>query len=236
MKVHRTKAVSDESLRVFDVSLINFGLVAAVICIPLAHCCTSFSVISLAMLLFLIMDPFGNLIVVHSLLAHIPSGKRRLIVLREGAFAAIILLLAALFGSRLLSMLQLNETSLRLAGGIVLFLIALGMLFPSRKIIEETAEESPLIVPIAMPLIAGPSAISMVILFSEKHLTTIVAGAILLATVVNSLVLSLASPIFSLLRSRGAIALERLMGMLLILISVQMVLDSIEAFIAELGK
>ena len=187
---------------------------------------------SIALLLFLIMDPFGNLVVVNALLSELPSRAKKLVVLREGAIAAAILLIATFFGRTLLGTLGLEEHSLRLAGGIVLFLIAFGMLFPSRRIVEEPTTDSPLIVPIAMPLIAGPSAISMVILFAERHSTMMVAGAVLLAATAATILLSLSSGIFAFLGRRGATALERLMGMLLIMLSVQMVLDGIDAFLA----
>ncbi len=187
--------------------------------------------ISLTLLLFLIMDPFGNLVVVNTLLAEIPAGRRRLIVLREAAIATGILLGAAFVGGSVLGVLGLEQYSLRLAGGIVLFLIALGMLFPSRRMIEEPTVESPLIVPIAMPLIAGPSAISMVILFSEKHSAMDVSLAILIASAATTALLAASSTIFTFLGRRGAIALERLMGMLLIMLSVQMVLDGINAYL-----
>jgi len=177
------------------------------------------------------MDPFGNLVVVNTLLSELSPRKRVAVILREGAIATAILLIAAFFGSTLLATLGLEEYSLRLAGGIVLFLIALGMLFPSHKMLDEPAGESPLVVPIAMPLIAGPSAISMAVLFSEEYSVSLVAGAIMLAAVATTVVLSLSSQIFSLLGRRGAMAMERLMGMLLIMLSVQMVLDGINAFV-----
>ena len=187
--------------------------------------------ISIAVLLFLIMDPFGNLVVLNSLLADIPSSKRRRIILREAVIATVILLAAAFLGGGLLNLLGLQEYSLRLAGGIVLFLIALGMLFPSRRVIEESTGEAPLIVPIAMPLIAGPSAIAMVILFSEKHSPLIVSAAVLIAAAASTGLLAASSVIFDYLGRRGAVALERLMGMLLIMLSVQMVLDGIDAYL-----
>ncbi len=187
--------------------------------------------VSLALLLFLIMDPFGNLVILNSLLAEFPPPKKRLIILREASIATVILLIASLFGGSILHLLGLQEYSLRLAGGIVLFLIALGMLFPSRRMIDEPAGETPLVVPIAMPLIAGPSAISMVILFSEKHSATTVSAAVMIAAIASTVVLAASSAIFSILGRRGAIALERLMGMLLIMLSVQMILDGINAYL-----
>lgn len=191
--------------------------------------------ISLALLLFLIMDPFGNLVAINTLLGNFTPAKRRLIVLREAGIATVILLLAGLLGGAVLDTLGLEEHALRLSGGIVLFLIALGMLFPSRRMIEEDAGEAPLIVPIAMPLIAGPSAISMVILFSEKHGSGTVASAVLVASLASALLLAASSVIFGFLGRRGAAALERLMGMLLIMLSVQMVLDGIDAYIISRG-
>jgi len=191
--------------------------------------------ISIAILLFLIMDPFGNLVILNSLLGDFPASKRRLIIFREAAIATLILLVAAFFGGTLLEAIGLQEHSLRLAGGIVLFLIALGMLFPSRRIIEESSGEAPLVVPIAMPLIAGPSAISMVILFSQKHSPGIVSGAVLLAAFASTVLLAASSTIFAFLGRRGATALERLMGMLLIMLSVQMILDGIDAYLLSRG-
>ncbi len=186
--------------------------------------------ISFALLLFLIMDPFGNMIAVNSILSGVPTRKRPFIIFREAAIATGILLVAVFAGGPLLGALGLEDYSLRLAGGIVLFLIALGMVFPSRRVIDESADDAPLIVPIAMPLIAGPSAISMVILFSEKMSETEVAAAVLIASAASSVILALSGRLFSLLGIHGAVALERLIGMVLIIISVQMILDGFDAY------
>jgi multiple antibiotic resistance protein len=181
------------------------------------------------------MDPFGNLIVVNTILAEIPSQKRKWIILREAGIATAILLAAIFVGGPLLSTLGLEEHALRLAGGIVLFLIALGMLFPSRKVIDEPSTDSPLIVPIAMPLIAGPSAISMVILFSEKHPLLEVSAAVLIASAASAILLVASPVLFNFLGRRGAVALERLMGMILIMLSVQMLLDGLDAYFLSRG-
>lgn len=187
--------------------------------------------LSLALLLFLVMDPFGNLVPVNTLLADYPPRQRRLILLREAAIATVILLIATFAGSALLGTLGLEEHALQLAGGIILFLIALGMVFPSRRILDETGPDPPLIVPIAMPFIAGPSAISMAILFSEKHPVAMVATAVLLASLAGALLLTASPTLFSLLGRRGAKALESLVGMILIILSVQMILDGIDAYL-----
>lgn len=191
--------------------------------------------ISISILLFLIMDPFGNLVPLNSLMSDLSPQRKRLVVLREAAIATVILLLVAFFGSNVLALLGLHEHSLRLAGGIVLFLIALGMLFPSKSMMEDFSGDAPLIVPIAMPLIAGPSAISMVILFAEKHALTVVSGAVLIAAGVSTLILVASPSIFAFLGKRGANALERLMGLLLIMLSVQMILDGINAYLDSRG-
>ncbi|MEM7384700.1 MAG: MarC family protein, partial [Verrucomicrobiota bacterium] len=177
--------------------------------------------IALAILLFLIMDPFGNLVIVNALLKELTPRERRIVILREAAIATGILLLAALGGGSLLDLLGLKDHSLRLAGGIVLFLIALGMLFPSRRLIDETTGEPPLIVPIAMPLIAGPSALSMVILFSKEHPLNMAIGAVVLASLGSVMILVASPALLRFLGRRGTTALERLMGMLLIMLSVQ---------------
>ena len=191
--------------------------------------------LSLALMLFLIMDPFGNLVTLNALLANQTPRRRCLILLRESLIATVLLLLAAVVGGSFLRSLGLEAHALSISGGIVLFLIALGMVFPTRRILEESVSDAPLIVPIAMPLIAGPSAISMVILFAERMPLVSVCSAVLIASVGSATLLA-ASPIFShYLGKRGAAALERLVGMLLVMISVQMILNGIDAYIRARG-
>lgn len=190
---------------------------------------------SLTILLFLIMDPFGNMVVINSLLADVETKKRRRIIFREALIATVILLAATFIGGWVLSFLGLKEHALRLAGGIVLFLIALGMLFPTRRVLDESISDSALIVPIAMPLIAGPSAISMVILFSEKQPLTEVVGAVLIASAFSTAILTFSSIIFGFLGRRGAMAVERLMGMLLVMLAVQMILDGVDAYLKSIA-
>jgi len=188
--------------------------------------------LSLALLLFLVMDPFGNLVVVNSLLGKHSPPKRRRILLRESAIATFLLLATAWGGKWLLGALGLGQASLSISGGIVLFMIAMGMLFPSKRMIDEEIDDNPLIVPLAMPLIAGPSAISIVILFGEKHSGINVYGAILLASAASAFILWASPWVFAFLGRRGASALERLIGMLLIMISVQMVIDGVSSYIS----
>lgn len=187
---------------------------------------------ALAVLLFVVMDPFGNMVPINTLLSKYPNAERRKIILRE-SLIALGILLAAVYGGRVvLDVLGLEGHSLSISGGIVLFIIALGMLFPTRRSsLEDEETDDPFIVPIAMPLIAGPSTLSMVILFGEKHPVNIVAGAVLLSSLASILLLTASPKIFEFLGHRGARALERLMGMLLIMIAVQMTLDGFKAYL-----
>jgi multiple antibiotic resistance protein len=188
-------------------------------------------VISIALLLFIVLDPFGNLVTLNTLLRRSDPARRRRIIAREAAIALGILLLFVFAGGRILHALGLQPYTLGISGGIVLFMIALGMVFPARRVIDDEGMEDPLVVPIAMPLIAGPGAISTVILLAQNNPlrdVTIGVGAAWLATAV---ILTLSPMVFRLLGDRGALALERLMGILLVMLSVQMVLDGIAGYL-----
>lgn len=191
--------------------------------------------LSLALMLFLIMDPFGNLVTLNALLSNQTPRRRCVILLRESLIATVLLLLAAVVGGSFLHSLGLEAHALSISGGIVLFLIALGMVFPSRRIIEDSLLDAPLIVPIAMPLIAGPSALSMVILFAERMPLVSVCSAVLIASIGSGILLAASPAFYQYLGKQGAAALERLVGMLLVMISVQMVLNGIDAYLKARG-
>ena len=188
--------------------------------------------LSIALLLFIVLDPFGNLVTLNTLLRKSDPAQRRRIILREASIALGILLLFVFAGSRILHALGLQAYTLGISGGIVLFMIALGMVFPARRVIDDQSMEDPLVVPIAMPLIAGPGAISTVILLGQTNPLRDVALAVGLAWLPTAIILSLSPLVFRLLGSRGALALERLMGILLVMLSVQMVLDGIAGYLA----
>jgi multiple antibiotic resistance protein len=188
-------------------------------------------VLSIALLLFIVLDPFGNMVTLNTLLgAHAPA-KRRRIMLRESLIALAILLLCVLGGGALLRALGLEAYTLGISGGIVLFMIALGMVFPARRVMESESLDDPLVVPIAMPLIAGPGAISIVIVLGENNPLPTVLGAVTVAAVAAAAILTLSPALFSILGRRGALALERLMGILLVMLAVQMVLDGLAAYL-----
>jgi multiple antibiotic resistance protein len=189
-------------------------------------------VLSIALLLFIVLDPFGNMVTLNTLLSTHTPAKRRRIMLRESLIALGILLLCVVGGGALLSALGLDSYTLGISGGIVLFMIALGMVFPARRVMESEGLDDPLVVPIAMPLIAGPGAISIVTVLAEKNPLLTVVGAVTLAAGAGAAILTLSPTLFTVLGRRGALALERLIGILLVMLAVQMILDGLAAYLA----
>lgn len=180
-------------------------------------------------MLVIIMDPFGNLVIINSMLVKYNDRQKQKIILRESFIAFAILLICALGGDKILSFLSLEQPALRISGGIILFLVALGMVFPNKSVMTVEELEDPMIVPIAMPLIAGPSTISIVFLLSSKA-PAIVYSSISLACLITLVILILSPYLFKFLGKRGAIAIERLTGMLLIMIAVQMLLTGFKSY------
>ena len=189
---------------------------------------------ALAVTLFLVLDPFGNATVFHAVLSRIPEERRRKVLVRELLIALAILLGFLFLGKHLLGFLGLRPATLSISGGILLFLIALGMVFPSHSMLGETSDEEPFIVPLAVPLMAGPSTIALILLTSSKHpeATGMITLAVAAAWLVSSVILLLSPLMLRLLGTKGTRALERLMGLLLILVAVQMFLDGVTSYSA----
>lgn len=185
-----------------------------------------------ALTLFLVFDPFGNMVIFHTILARVSAEKRRRVMIRELLFAFLILMGFLLAGSHILSILGVRDATLSISGGILLFLIALGMVFPAKSILHDSTTEEPFIVPLAVPLIAGPSSIALLLLLAKKYPEQ--RGDSVLALTIAwgaaALVLLISPWILKLLGNKGTNALERLMGLLLILISVQMFLDGLASY------
>lgn len=190
---------------------------------------------SIALLLFIVLDPFGNLVTLNTLLRSSEPRRRRRIIMRESVIALGILLLFVFAGGAVLGALGLQSYTLGIAGGIVLFMIALGMVFPARRVIDDDVLSDPLVVPIAMPLIAGPGAISMVMLLGQHASLPTVTFAVVLAWLPTAAILAVSTWLFKWLGPRGAHALERLMGILLVMLSVQMILDGVGAYLTSRG-
>jgi len=189
-------------------------------------------ILSAATLLFLVMDPLGNIPLFLTLLKDIDEKRRRPIILREVLFALVILLFFLFFGQALLDFLKLEQESVTIAGGIVLFVIAIRMVFPSRQgILGDQPQGEPFIVPLAIPLVAGPSALATLILMVHNDPSRMLAWltALLIAWGVTAAILLAAPFFYRILRQRGLAAIERLIGMLLIMIAVQMFLNGIRS-------
>jgi multiple antibiotic resistance protein len=185
------------------------------------------------LLLFIVLDPFGNLVLINTLLKDRSPATRRRIMLRESLIALGILEAAVFAGHTVMNALGLQTSSLGIAGGIVLFMIAIGMIFPSKKMLDEEDVSDPVIVPIAIPLLAGPGTISLILLLAQKQNQLLVSLAVLIACALSSAILALSPRIHALLGTRGSRALERLMGMLLIMMAVQMILDGLLVFLKQ---
>ena len=186
--------------------------------------------LSIVVTLFLIMDPLGNIPVFLSVLKQVAPERRRVVLVREILLAYVVLLIFLFFGNYLLRLLHLQQEAVSISGGIVLFLIALRMIFPPEGgMLGETPEGEPFLVPLAIPLIAGPSILAALLLFQRRDSGNV--GELLAATTIAWALtgsILLASPFFyRILRQRGLIAMERLMGMLLVMIAVQMLMNGL---------
>jgi multiple antibiotic resistance protein len=193
------------------------------------------SFLSAAILLFLVIDPLGNLVTINSLLHEIPTRQRQRLILRECVIALGILIVFLVAGNSLLSALDLRASTLSVSGGIVLFLIALGMVFPSRAHPAYVVDGSPVLVPIAVPLIAGPSSLAVLLLMAKREPESLGKwmAALGVAMGVSTIILVLSPLFYEKLGKPLTSAIERLVGMLLITLSIQMFLDGIAAYFSE---
>lgn len=192
--------------------------------------------ITFAVTFFLVLDPFGNAPLFHSVLSKVPEARRKAVLARELLSALAILLGFLLVGKPLLGFLGLDDHTLSISGGIVLFLIALGMVFPTRGILGGEADDGePFIVPLAVPFIAGPSSIALLLLMASRHPRELplIAAAVGIAWLVTAAILWFSPLILKALGAKGSRAVERLMGLLLILMAVQMFLDGVAIYQAE---
>jgi multiple antibiotic resistance protein len=192
-------------------------------------------ILSALLLMFLVMDPLGNIPLFLVLLEKVPSPRRRIVLLRESLFALGVLLLFLYVGRYVLGLLGITQQALGIAGGVVLFLIALRMIFPQPGgMLGELPTGEPFVVPIAIPLIAGPSALATVMLLATREPARVHwwALAVFGAWCVSTILLVSAESLRRVLRPRGLAAIERLMGMVLMTVAVQMLLSGIREFLA----
>jgi len=193
-------------------------------------------ILSAVVTLFLIMDPLGNIPLFVSTLRPVRPDRRVRVLVRELLFAYAVLLGCVFLGKPALQLLGLERETISVAGGIVLFLIALRMIFPAeRGSSGDVLDGEPFLVPLAVPLVAGPSTLAAILLLQRSSPGN--TGALLLALTIawalSGAILLSSSFLYRLLRERGLIAMERLMGMLLVMIAVQMFMNGIKVFLAR---
>ncbi len=194
------------------------------------------TIASAALLLFLILDPLGNIPVFLSMLRTLPPRRQRIVLARELLIALGVLMLFLWGGKYALELMHLRQESVAIAGGIVLFLIGIRMIFPPPEgLMGELPDGEPFIVPMAIPLVAGPSGMAAVMLMGSNEPDRMWQWslALLIAWAATAVILFSATSLYRLLGIRALTAVERLMGMLLVAISVQMFLDGLTSYLAN---
>ena len=199
----------------------------------------TYTFVSATILLLLITDPFGNIPIFANALRNVPAKRRPMVILREVLIAFGLLLLFMFIGEAFLRVMNLSALALQIAGGVILFLIALRMIFPP-VVVEDLQGllAEPLIVPLAVPALAGPSALATVLLLvsqaPDRRWEWIAALSVTMA--VCAVVLVLAESIQRVLGERFVVAVERLMGLILVAVAVEMLLTGIKLFVQQVGQ
>jgi len=191
-----------------------------------------FALFSMTLSLFLLMDPIGNIPLYVSLLKDLPKKRQIVVIIREMIIALVVIFLFTFFGEYLLRWLGIDQQTVSIAGGFILLVIALRMIFPPEK--EQSVskkKEEPFIVPLAIPFVAGPAILAAVMIYSHKAPSIpLLLLAIVIAWFCTTIILVSSPFLKKILGKRGVIACERLMGLVLSLIGVQMVLEGIRPF------
>jgi multiple antibiotic resistance protein len=194
------------------------------------------TIVSAALLLFLVMDPFGNVPLFMSALKGVDKARHIRIIIRELLIALAILAAFFFTGQYLLRLLQISEPALTAAGGTVLLLIAIRMVFPqSGGLGEEVTAGEPFVVPLAIPYVAGPSAMASILLIMNRDPNRWPEwlAAVVIAWFCSGVIISLSGVLIKFMGEKVLIAIERLMGMLLVAIAIQMLMTGISQFIAS---
>lgn len=191
------------------------------------------SLFYLSLVLFLIMDPIGNISSFLSLLVDIPKEKRRKIIIREMLIALAVIVTFNFLGEFIFWVLEISETTLNLTSGAILFLVAIKILFPTVDSLRANLPPGePFISPLAVPLIAGPSLLATVMLFAHLEPSVwVMLGAILISWLAAVAILLMGARLQKLLSNNGLIALERLMGMVLVMLAIQRFAEGLQQFV-----
>jgi MarC family membrane protein len=198
-----------------------------------------YTFLSATILLVLITDPIGNIPIFANALKHVAPERRARVILREILIAFVLLLTFMFVGESFLRVMNLSELSLQIGGGVILFLIALRMVFPPPAgAVDEEQMVEPLIVPLAVPAIAGPSALATVLLLvsqqPDRRMEWI--GALCVTMLVSAIVLVSAERIQRIIGTRLVVAVERLMGLVLVSVAIEMMLRGFKTFAQQLAQ
>ncbi len=177
------------------------------------------------------MDGFGNIPLFIAALKKVAPERRKTVLIRELVIALFIMVTFLFLGKWFLRAFGIQEYSMSIAGGIILFIISVKLVFGNEEEPKnDPKEDEPFIVPLAIPLVAGPAALSMVMIIAAQQPKMLTLGAVVTASVINSVILMSSFPLSKWLGKRGLAAIERLTGMILILMSVDMVMSGISVF------
>ncbi|MFN7723674.1 MAG: MarC family protein [Rubrivivax sp.] len=193
--------------------------------------------LSALVLLLLVLDPFGSLPIFIAVMRGVPPERRRFVALREVSIAFVVLAIFMVGGQAFLEVMRLSERSLEVAGGVILGIIAMRMIFASGGEIyaADGSGREPFIFPLAVPLLAGPSAMATVLLLASRQPDKLLSwfGALSVAMVVSGVVLLSADRLRKLLGASMVSALEKLMGLVLTAVAVEMVLAGLKRYFFE---
>jgi multiple antibiotic resistance protein len=190
------------------------------------------SFLSAVVLLLLVLDPIGNIPLFLCALRPVPHVRHRHIIIRESCIGLVILMVFLFMGRYILTVLRISQSSLSIAGGIILFMIAIKMVFAnSDTLFTDKSSGEPFIVPLAIPLIAGPSAMSTVLLLMARDPSRWLDWFLALTTacLVSVTVLLFSARLSRWFGDRGLTAFERLMGMILVTVAVEMFLSGVRS-------
>ena len=191
-------------------------------------------IITIAISLFLVMNAVGQIPLFIAILARYEHKHQKIIIFRELLIALALLLLFNFFGDRILSWIGISQSVIGMAGGVLLIIVALEMVFPKEKSTKGLPHHEPIVVPLAIPVITGPGAITMTMLFAhETDQPLLVALAVLIGWIPSLLILLASSYLKNFLGNKGLMAVERLGGMLVTLIGIQMLAAGIINFVKE---
>jgi len=190
----------------------------------------------MALVLLFVIDPFGNVPIILSVLKEVPKERKHKIIFREMLIGLVILLIFLFFGQQFLDLFGLQTEAVTIAGGVILFVIGIKLVFPPPKGQSiYGGEGEPFVVPIAMPMLAGPSALATLMVMAQTSPlpVSMISISVLAAWFISTVVLLTAPFLLKILKDKGLQALERLMGMLLLIMAVQMFINGLFSLLKQ---